>query len=236
MSLISIDTTQNVSIQYELASPGDRATAYIIDLIIKFAYLIVVLVLLREAPTAVIVLSILPFIFYDILLEYFMDGQTIGKKAINIKVIALSGRQADISSYLLRWLLRPVDFLIFTPAIALMVVILWGKGQRIGDMVAGTCVVNITRPRRLKYALPAFEENYVPTFTEVAKLSDKDIHLIEQILQAYKKNKNKNVAIALTAQKVKSLIGVETTLSDEEFLKTLVKDYYHLTSGEMFVS
>ncbi|MCS6834363.1 MAG: hypothetical protein NZ521_12370, partial [Flammeovirgaceae bacterium] len=94
----------------------------------------------------------------------------------------------------------------------------------------------ITRPRRLKYALPAFEENYVPTFTEVAKLSDKDIHLIEQILQAYKKNKNKNVAIALTAQKVKSLIGVETTLSDEEFLKTLVKDYYHLTSGEMFVS
>jgi uncharacterized RDD family membrane protein YckC len=239
MSLISIDTTQNVSIQYELASAGDRVTAYIIDMMIKIAYILFLIFSFSFfnflVPQTLMVILALPLLFYDLILEYFKDGQTIGKQKMKIKVIAVTGRQASVSSYILRWMLRPVDFLIFSPAIALATVLLVGKGQRIGDIAAGTCVVNIARPRRQLYALPKFEDNYVPTFWEVQQLEDKDIHLIERVLMTYGKQQDKQQAIHLTAAKVKEVLNIQTDLPNFNFLKTIINDYYHITSGNVLI-
>jgi uncharacterized RDD family membrane protein YckC len=222
-----------------LASAGDRVTAYIIDMMIKIAYILSLAfsfsIFSFQVSEGLIVMLVLPLLFYDLLLEYFKDGQTIGKQKMKIKVIAVTGRQAGVSSYILRWMLRPVDFLFFSPAIALATVLLVGKGQRIGDIAAGTCVVNIARPRRQQYALPKFEENYIPTFWEVQQFEDKDIHLIERILMTYGKKQDKQQAIRLTVIKVKEVLNIQTNLPDYNFLKTIINDYYHITSGNVLM-
>jgi uncharacterized RDD family membrane protein YckC len=100
---ISIDTTQNVSINLVKASLGDRLLAFIIDVIIKIVYilaLVLVAVLIFDTKSlfngnesesqiiAIIVLLILlylPVFLYDVLFEILMDGQTPGKKVMKIK-------------------------------------------------------------------------------------------------------------------------------------------------------
>ena len=42
MSELTINTTQNVNINFEAASVGERILAYVIDFLIKVAYLIVI--------------------------------------------------------------------------------------------------------------------------------------------------------------------------------------------------
>ena len=48
-----------------------------------------------------------------------------------------------LGDYLLRWIFSFVDFYILSGAIALVVIAMGGKGQRIGDIVAGTSVVKL---------------------------------------------------------------------------------------------
>ena len=46
MSKIAINTSQNVNINFNIASIGDRILAFFIDMIIKAAYMIVLFIIL----------------------------------------------------------------------------------------------------------------------------------------------------------------------------------------------
>ena len=48
MSKIAINTSQNVNINFNIASIGDRILAFFIDMIIKAAYLIALFVILYK--------------------------------------------------------------------------------------------------------------------------------------------------------------------------------------------
>ncbi|PIO47659.1 MAG: hypothetical protein CMR00_08990 [[Chlorobium] sp. 445] len=54
---------------------------------------------LGDVSIAVFVLIFLPTMFYDLLFETFMNGQSIGKKPMNIKVIKVDGTQPSFLSY-----------------------------------------------------------------------------------------------------------------------------------------
>src|SRR4028119_1999780 len=106
MQTVRIQTAQNVFIEYQPASVGDRIIAYLIDGVVVWSYIIICATILasmkiNETWLYVILLGI-PYLFYDLLLEILMDGQTIGKKARDIKVVKLDGTQPTIASYLLR--------------------------------------------------------------------------------------------------------------------------------------
>ena len=123
MSELTINTTQNVNINFEAASVGERILAYLIDLLIKIAYLIVIgyfvfnLMGLGEAISkmdqwsaiAVVVLFLLPYMFYSLVLESLFEGQTLGKRLLKLKVVKIDGYQASFGDYLIRWILRIVD-------------------------------------------------------------------------------------------------------------------------------
>ena len=47
MTQLSINTTQNVNINFTAASVGDRILAQLIDLLVKIAYIIVVIVIIN---------------------------------------------------------------------------------------------------------------------------------------------------------------------------------------------
>src|SRR5678815_5035679 len=98
MAVISITTTQNIELEYELASLGERMVATIIDLVILVGYIILVQLFgtfsngLFNSDVGWIAFFIimLPVTFYSLLSETYLNGQTVGKRVMGIKVISLS--------------------------------------------------------------------------------------------------------------------------------------------------
>lgn len=78
----------------------------------------------------------------------FNHGQSFGKKLINIRVVKVDGSTPSIGSYLLRWLLFPIDGPI-TSGLGLLVVLLNKNNQRLGDLAAGTMVIKEKNYRKI---------------------------------------------------------------------------------------
>src|SRR3954468_20264191 len=100
MQTISVQTTQNVSIQHPIASLGDRILAYLLDRLILIVYIIAVVAFFINISMEVIWLWIVflgfPWLFYHLLFETFMNGQSPGKRVMSIQVVRLDGTQPTI--------------------------------------------------------------------------------------------------------------------------------------------
>ncbi|GAB3576280.1 RDD family protein [Hymenobacter daeguensis] len=246
MAFIRVHTAQNVTLEYEVASLGDRIVATIIDNIILFAWVIVCFLIFsalmgwnsNEAKTGVgaVILGLLvgiPYVFYNLLCEVYLNGQSLGKKARDIRVMRLDGTAPRLGDYLLRWLLRIVDFGIFSGLVAVVTIALNGKGQRLGDLAAGTTVIK-TRPVA-PHAVPTAADltavaGYQPVFPQAALLADHDVTLIRQLLQRAA-TQNDYLLLNEIANKVKAITGIQTSLQDEPFLKTILRDHAHLAQA-----
>lgn len=79
-----------------------------------------------------------------------------GKNLMNIRVVKADGSTPGISSYLLRWLLFPIDSLL-TGGFGLLVVLLTKNSQRMGDLAAGTMVIKETNYRKIHVSLDEFD-------------------------------------------------------------------------------
>jgi uncharacterized RDD family membrane protein YckC len=240
MEKITIETTQNVDIEYDIASVGDRIVANILDTLVQVGYVLILMIIIFTIiggfhafnPVIVIVgfILYLPIFLYYLLSEIFMNGQSIGKRAMKIKVIRMDGRQPTFGNYLVRWVLRIVD----SGVVALIAVIASGKGQRLGDMAAGTCVIKLRAKEEIKNtAFEKVEEAYVPTFPEATHLTDKDASTIKQVLNLSITETEEVAAIeSKLAAKLKQHLNIHTSLGDAEFLRTLLKDY-NMISGKL---
>ena len=232
---IQIETTQNVPIEYEIGSIGDRILAYLIDVIISGAYVLLMWLLLDKTglldDTLNVVLISIPFLLYEPVCEVLLNGQTIGKKARKLRVISLTGRQATLSAYLLRWLLRPVDIWVGQGGVALSVLILNGKGQRLGDLLANTCVISTAAEgSSTKEFFPSVEEDYTPSYPEVSGLTDQDISLVKEVVVIYKNNRMWQPVQQLSVNLQRQL-NIQTEEAPLYFLRTVIKDHHHLTAS-----
>jgi uncharacterized RDD family membrane protein YckC len=236
MATIRIQTTQNVTIEYEVASIGDRIISTILDYLVLFVWAVVVIGLgswlsRTTLPWVAIALVGIPYVFYHLICEVFFNGQSLGKRARDLKVVRLDGGRPSLGDYLLRWLLRIVDLGIFSGAVAVVTILLNGRGQRLGDLAAGTTVVRL-RPaagHKLGTNLGPPDPNYQVVFPQAASLADHDVALIRQLLAQGLERQN-YLLLNEVANKVKGLTGIYTTLSDEAFLRTLLRDHAHLAS------
>ncbi len=241
MDSIKIATTQNVDLEYEAAGVGYRILATILDGIFIMIYVVIIMLILGISVSgasdyfsdnyylmiAILILLGLPVLLYHFLSETFMNGQSFGKKIVGIKVVKLDGTQPGIGSYLIRSLLRIIDIQIMNGLVALISVAVSEKSQRLGDMAAGTTVIKLGYKVTLRDTILYKQvNNYNIVFEQVALLSDKDIAIIKEILEhSIANNKPENMAIL--AGKVKTKMGVVTTLNNEQFLKTVLLDYSH---------
>lgn len=245
MMQLTINTTQNVNINFTSASVGDRLLAQILDLLVKAAYIILVIFLFEITDLskifngldqwlimAVISLIGLPIMFYSLVQESFWEGQTIGKKIAKIKVIKLDGYQASFGDYLIRWLFRIVELSVGNGLIALIAMIVNKRNQRLGDMAAGTAVISLKNNININHTiLQEVNNDYVPTYPMVIKLSDNDVRII-------KENFEKAVAIRDYAtliklrEKIIQVTGIKNQSgNDQDFIKTLLKDYNYYTQN-----
>ncbi|MBI3258481.1 MAG: RDD family protein [Ignavibacteriae bacterium] len=238
MEYVRIDTTQNVAIDYEVANLGERIVASIIDYFILGAYIFATFILLFSYTDvvpfqdALIYILLLPAFFYDLLCEIALGGQSFGKKLMKIKVVRLDGAQPTFGNYLLRWLLRIIEGGLFCyGAVAMVVILINGKGQRLGDIAAGTAVIKIKPRVTLSEATVAeVQDTYTPQYPEAANLTDRDAQLIKDILRTSVRDKNYEMMLALS-NKVEQILGVNATTDPETFLRTVLKDFMYYTQG-----
>jgi uncharacterized RDD family membrane protein YckC len=235
METIRVRTTQNVFIEYPVASLGDRILAFLIDAIILTAYNFVCFFVLKEysfSMTARVLIFTMPFFIYHPVFEILMNGQTPGKRQMRIKVVNLDGSSPTIGGYLMRWLFRLVEVFLLRGALAIVTIAANGRGQRLGDIAAGTSVVKLVPAEATRSAnvFASAEEGYEPTFPQAAQLNDSDLEVIYEALEVNRDTGNAVPATLLT-EKVKSLLGIESDLPPVKFLYTIIKDHNQLVSS-----
>lgn len=237
MQTINIRTTQNVFIHHPLASIGDRLVAYLIDRIILVVYAIAIIALFInlnvESRWIWISTLAIPWIFYFLFFEVFMNGQSPGKVLMKIKVMRVNGTPAAIGDYLLRWIIGLVEFVALGGAIALVAIAIGGKGQRLGDMVAGTTVIKLVEESEIsaKDVFVGTSETYTPTFSQALQLNSRDIETIQRALEVNRDLGNAKPMLAVT-EKIKTQLGIQTDLPPVKFLYVIIKDYNHLTAHQ----
>lgn len=251
MAEIQIETTQNVTINFRAAEAGQRILAYFIDGLIKSAYIgVLAYILIRLEKNGgqeiipnidkdmwsfigMIILFGLPIIFYTLVQETLLQGQTLGKKLIKIKVVKIDGFRAEFLDYFIRWVMRIIDINLFSGIVALISIGSSKNQQRLGGMASGTAVISLKQKATIDNTiLQKVEKDYVPVYPSVIKLSDNDVRIIkENFLRAIKIDDYKTLEIL--REKIMSVIG-ETPHKDittEKFIRRVLKDYNHYTAN-----
>jgi hypothetical protein len=174
---------------------------------------------------------VIPAYSYHLLMEVFCNGQSLGKMAMGIKVMDMNGNEASFSQYLLRWLFRLVDMLMTLGAAAVLSSALSKYNQRLGDMVAGTVVIDKKYKTNINETIYLDMDNdrYEPVFPEVMKLSDRDINGIRNLLDAKGTSKDTEIYMEQVAQRIREVLKIGTELGPRELLQQLLEDYNFLT-------
>jgi uncharacterized RDD family membrane protein YckC len=239
LNSLEINTSQNVLLRYHPAGVLERGLAWLIDSVLIFLYTIIIIIIayaiiefskinMGDSKTLgiiVYVVFLIPSLLYHFICEYFFNGQSIGKKALSIRVVKLDGTQPTMSAYLLRWALRIIDFMI-GPLIAVLSISVTKNFQRLGDIAAGTTIIKTKSPVTLKETiLYKSAPDYQIRYMQVNKLSDRDIGIIKEIYNACVNSNDKDSMLKL-AEKVRSQMGIATVnQTPEEFISTVLADY-----------
>lgn len=230
MNKFSIQTAQNITIQQKVATLTQRALAYIIDGLIITAYIIIYLYLANASGMdnfeswTFYLTFFLPIFMYHLLFEVFNNGQSLGKKALQIRVVCLDGSKAKFSNYLIRWLIRPIDFL-FTWSVAIVFILATGRGQRLGDLAAKTTVISEQRKTGFTKTVATYlPDNYQPKYPQVSIFSDEDIQKANRIFKKAKSTGNHKVIIMLSEKLAKEM-NIEFEEKPMRFVDKVIMDY-----------
>ena len=233
MSDFSIQTAQNVSIEQNLAGIGQRILAVLIDgIFLGLLYYFIFLLLGKSGildnfkTWAFMSVLTLPYFLYYPVFQYLNNGQTLGKQMLQIRVVKTDNTHPGLGDFLIRWVLRLFEVNTI-PGLALVVMLMNDKKQRLGDIAARTTVVSEVKRASLKQSI--FEEinpDYQPVFVQVQQLKDADIQLIKDVYREAKQLKNRDVLASLT-QKIEELLDLKKPLdfSDTQFIDKIIKDY-----------
>ncbi len=263
MAILRIPTNFNIEIEFEIPEFYRRFLALFIDMILEYFYLRIVIEILNSANLSgwdgygFSLLLLLPLFCYHFIMEVTMNGQSIGKKILGIRVVNEIGGRPSISQFLIRWLLRVSDLwiaiililLISAPnlfrdaetsfvvicALAFIVtdivmVVSSKKGQRIGDLLAKTILIR-TNPKGSidDTVFVPVADNYVPSYPQIMQLSDKDINAIKSIYESARRRGDHSMA-ETAATKIITHLQIQTDLAPLEFLDVLLKDYNYLST------
>ena len=247
--IIEVQTTQNVTIDYETANVGKRVLSYILDWIIIILWLIgwiwIFSLIARisfstflDGDVTAIFIYILffgPILFYDLIFEVLNNGQSLGKMILKIKVVNVDGTKPSGTSLLVRWLFRLVDFSITYGFVGIIMSAITKKSQRLGDYLAGTTVIDLNvnaRNKELSITDLDFHEDYKVTYNDVLdRLSDRDIQTIISITED-KRMRESDYFNNRLAERIKSITGYNYDGSDRVFLRKIVSDYNFLALQE----
>jgi uncharacterized RDD family membrane protein YckC len=264
MAVIKVPTSFNIDVEFEIPEFFRRLLSLLIDMLAQYMYLLIAVELFKaiaqnsslwDADTwhnmqAVAIILFLPPLLYHVVLEITMNGQSIGKKIMGLRVVNENGGRPGISQFMIRWLLRDIWFLFLLAIgisgsggesvfITLAVVIYFiaeiilvvssKKGQRIGDMLAKTILIRTSHKASIEETI--FQEvadTYTPSFPQIMQLSDKDINAIKNIVEGARRKNDSSIAFS-ASEKIKAHLNIHSTMDPIDFLDVLLKDYNFLS-------
>jgi uncharacterized RDD family membrane protein YckC len=192
---LTIDTPEQVHLEFVLAGVGSRFMAAFLDTLIQVLLYAVILAIglafafagkiFSEPPKWVLAIVIFAFFIinwgYYALFEIFWKGQTPGKRWAGIRVIKDSGRPINVFESISRNLVRVVDWFPGLYGVGVVTMLLNTKHRRLGDFVAGTLVVHETSDRESSlFFNTSGSSEFV--FPQAALLSLQEAELIETFL------------------------------------------------------
>ena len=232
---ISINTAQNVGIVLEPAGLVRRIAATMIDLMLLGSVLLLFTTLLSpllevwNGTNILIAILFIVLLLYHGVCEFFFNGRSVGKMALQLRVVRLDGRKLSFWDCLLRWSLRLVDISASMGVVAMLSIIISSKMQRLGDLAAGTTVIREKTGVSIhQFSLYDTPDDYRVVFPQVAMLTDKDISIIKEIMREVENNSDYKLLAPLTFL-VKTLTVIQTVMNNLVFMQTVLKDYIHLT-------
>lgn len=237
MDNFQIETAQNVNIAQNVGGVGERILAFIVDTLIIGAYIIIATMALGALGLsddlgffAFVALG-LPIFVYSLLWETFWNGRTPGKALLKLRVVKLDGSKPSFSNYLIRWLLRIIDISLTSGALALVTILLNGKGQRLGDIAATTTVISEKKTVVLAQTLVTdIPEGYVPKYPQVTVFNDSEMQTIKNLFWDAKRNGSHNVILKLT-KKISKVMEVSPDETPIAFVEKVIKDYNYYTQN-----
>lgn len=206
LNRITLQTPESVELEFLLAGIGNRALALLIDYIVWGSMLLAFVITLgifnqlilsifqqifgNQAnlwlSAIALMLFFLIYVGYFVFFEVIWQGQTPGKRYTKIRVIRDDGRRESIQQALLRALLRPVDDLL---TIGFFLILLGKQEKRLGDIVAGTLVIQEEYLVTASFQISPQGEQFVPELLQTANISQlqpDDFALIRDYLQRQK--------------------------------------------------
>jgi uncharacterized RDD family membrane protein YckC len=200
-SEIRIETPEQIDFNLEVAGPGSRCVAQLIDWAIK--WLVVGLLALLEFLVIAIargmdglesgigrnlylaILGIVAFLFfygYDIYYEGLRNGQTPGKRLCGLRVLRDNGAPIDAQAAAVRNLVSIADFLPLCYVLGGVVMMLNGRAQRLGDLAAGTIVIRDRKdelPDDVDRHIERWEsKDFVFSPASLERCSPEDLHVL----------------------------------------------------------
>src|SRR3954471_8312777 len=191
---VEVETPELVVLSYTIAGIGSRVYAGFIDLLVTIGLILgiglamaVLTARFGAAVTAaaawgrafLILTAFAVFWGYFVICEWLFDGQTIGKRQLGLRVVRDGGYSIGFAAAGIRNIMRAIDM---QPGVLYLFgitsAVLSKTGKRLGDMVAGTVVIQerlVDSPVMKTRARAA-----VPDAPAVAILSEDEFRLVER--------------------------------------------------------
>ena len=190
--------------------------------------------------------------FYGAYMETYYNGRTFGKMVVGLRVISTDGHAIDGTQAMLRNLFRLIDLMPLVPfaglvesneipqqialptaVFGLVVMSLSPKFQRLGDLVAGTMVVNEEKERDPH--VQAFADSRVPQLAELIPNSFYVSNSLSKAVAVYVERREQlGVARAgeIAAKLAGSLVGRFGLPADTDADLLICSLYYKVFVGE----
>jgi uncharacterized RDD family membrane protein YckC len=258
---VHIETPEQIEVSLEVAGIGSRFVAQVVDWLIKWSILLVVVVValvaagllgvaLSDNTLSYLLAALVIALFYafllafDIYFEVRHNGQTPGKKLAGIRVLREGGAPLDFRSACVRNLLGMADFLPVFYLLGGFLVMVSSRGQRLGDMAAGTIVIRertLQPPTELNATIQKFaSEEFQFTADHLSACSAEDRFILRSFFQRAEEMEERpreQLALRLTNAFLQKLAyQPDEPIADgfraETFLASLYRDLDNWTKND----
>lgn len=171
-----IETPEGIALRLRAAGAVPRSQAWMVDLLLRgvmFSIAMIPLSLLGVAGNGVAMLLMFALMWgYSVVCEVWLNGQTLGKRALGLRVVNADGTPVTWMPSVVRNLLRVVDIVPGVYGVGLASTLIDRHARRLGDIIAGTMVIHVEElPAGQEVpALPAVPLSQVLTIDEQAAL------------------------------------------------------------------
>ncbi|MBU7015151.1 MAG: RDD family protein [Theionarchaea archaeon] len=241
----TLSTAENVPVYYDIATAGSRAVAFLVDYsIIVLASLALILVtdaldhfgLRGFSSYAVALIYVVVGTLtwgYFVVSELALNGSSIGKNIMGLRVIKEDATPIDVVDSLTRNFVRYIDLWPGTCLVGFTVMMLNAKSKRLGDFAAGTIVVRTRSVGLDKLELGESSYDYtVSRSPYLSQITPDEYQLMREFLVRYEKipiHKAYMIAAKIASEMAEKLHleaprGMENCIL---FLKSCAKYYRH---------